>query len=82
MYNNIILAAEIIRLILTIIGVYYAGGFLLVICYLATLVHLTIDIDGKETIYQLTSNKYLEYFLLFVFSAIAIWGFTSVVFPV
>lgn len=65
---------EFLFLLVTLIGLYSAGGALLIICFFIATVSLSININGKETKFELIKNKTVSSAVNLLFELISIYG--------
>lgn len=69
-----IMFLKILWVIMMLIGLYHFGGMILIICFLFATVSLTININGKETKFDLIQNKNLSSAVNLLFEIISIYG--------
>lgn len=72
--NMITMVMKFMFLLATLIGLYSAGGALLIICFFIATVSLSININGKETKFELIQNKNLSSAVNLLFEIISIYG--------
>ena len=75
MSPKVLTILKFLNLISIVVGLYYVGGYLLIICFIISSLALTISVDGVEKKYELIENKTLSSIVGWMFEIISIYGF-------